>query len=161
MSRSSWPLESSCVTLSVDTYVEHDGENNGRLCSRFVCPISTAREKVSVHPAPYSIDRIAHQMGGVSFEVERLKFCLCMSHSRTEVMRPDGSVQSSSHSMTKALWKFLGGISYLTSKYWTASCERVQRNSSMPISVQLWHSLRDHSRSMEPGIGERELFESV
>lgn len=93
MSRSSWPLESSCVTLSVDTYVEHDGENNGRLCSRFVCPISTAREKVSVHPAPYSIDRIAHQMGGVSFEVERLKFCLCMSHSRTEVMRPDGSVQ--------------------------------------------------------------------
>lgn len=93
MSRSSWPLESSCVTLSVDTYVEHDGENNGRLCSRFVCPISTAREKVSVHPAPYSIDRIAHQMGGVSFEVERLKFCLCMSHSRTEVMRPDDSVQ--------------------------------------------------------------------
>lgn len=93
MSRSSWPLESSCVTLSVDTYVEHDGENNGRLCSRFVCPISTAREKVSVHPAPYSIDRIAHQMGGVSFEVERLKFCLCMSHSRTEVMRPDCSVQ--------------------------------------------------------------------
>lgn len=93
MSRSSWPLESSCVTLSVDTYVEHDGENNGRLCSRFVCPISTAREKVSVHPAPCSIDRIAHQMGGVSFEVERLKFCLCMSHSRTEVMRPDDSVQ--------------------------------------------------------------------
>lgn len=93
MSRSSWPLESSCVTLSVDTYVEHDGEKNGRLCSRFVCPISTAREKVSVHPAPYSIDRIAHQMGGVSFEVERLKSCLCMSHSRTEVMRPDGSVQ--------------------------------------------------------------------
>lgn len=41
----------------------------------------------------HSIDRIAHQMGGVSFEVERLKFCLCMSHSRTEVMRPDDSVQ--------------------------------------------------------------------
>lgn len=93
MSRSSRPLESSCVTLSVNIYVERDRESTSRLCTRLTCPILKARAKVSVHPTPYSIDGIAHQMGGVSFEVPRLTLCLCMSHLRTEVMPIDGSVQ--------------------------------------------------------------------